>query len=246
MNVDTSSLKVVIKAFELITQANTMMRNQRYIHFIELHKMMLIARKIYQNIIRCDMKFEVNLSKKTKKTFVKDFFDDDFVKSFLRHDVATAKDFHNNVFVENYFQKNLENNNFMIDVLIVAANSNIDENLNFSTISFRFQLSLSKKTTNRKFKINKFDNFFRLFNVHVDLHLTNNVREYETIMNVNVFAKKMKHMFSTFFFLLVLFFDVINRSFKAMIDNVVSSNFMKYLIAKNVMTQSMRFELIDA
>ena len=44
----------------------------------------------------------------------------------------------------------------------------------------------------------------------------------------------------------VLFSDVIDKNFKTMIDNVVSSNFMKYLIAKNVMTQSMRFELIDA
>ena len=238
MNVDTSSLKIVVKAFELIAQVNIMMRNQKYTHFIKLHKMMLTTKKIYQDIIRCDMKFEIILSKKTKKTFVENFIDDDFVKNFHKSKVvtATAKNFHN---------ENFENNNFMTNVLIVAANSDIDENLNFSTISFRFRLSLSKKTKNRKFKINKFDNFFRFFNVHVDLHLSNNAREYETIMNVNVLVEKMKHMFNILSFCLY-YSDVINKNFKAMIDNVVSSNFMKYLIAKNVMTQSMRLELINA
>ena len=214
---------------------------------------MLTTRKIYQNIIRCDMKSEAILSRKTKKTFVKDFIDDDSVKGFHRSETVTAtaktataktataetttaKSFHN---------ENFENNNFMTNVLIVAANSDIDENLDFSAVSFKSRLSLSKKTRNRKLKINKFDNFLRFLNVHVDLHLSNNVREYETVMNVNVLVEKMKHMFNILSSCLY-YSDVINRSFKTMIDNAVSSNFMKYLIAKNVMTQSMRFELIDA
>ena len=74
MNFDTSSLKVVVKTFELIIQANTTMRNQKYTHFIELHKMMLFAKKTYQNIIRCDMKFEIILSKKNEKNVCKKNF----------------------------------------------------------------------------------------------------------------------------------------------------------------------------
>ena len=198
MNVHTSSLKVVVKAFELIVKVNTMMKNQKYTHFSKLHKMILIAKKTYQEIIRCDMKFEIILSKRTKNAFVENFIDDDFVKDIHKSEIAiaTAKSFHN---------ENLENNNFMIDILIVAANFDTNENLNFSAISFRFRLSLLKKTRNRKFKINKFDNFLRFFNVHVDLHLTDNVREYETIMNVNVFVEKMKHMFNIFFHCLYYF-----------------------------------------
>ena len=144
------------------------------------------------------MKFEIILSKRAKKTFVKNFIDNHFVKNFhkFEFEIATvmAKSFHNEDF---------ENNNFMIDVLIVATNFNINENLTFSTILFKFRLSLSKKTKNRKLIINKFDNFFRFFNIHVDLHLTNNVCEYETIMNVNVLAEKIKHMFYFFYFFIL-------------------------------------------
>ena len=43
MNIDTSSLKIVVKIFELIVQANIIMKNQKYIYFTKLHKMMLIA-----------------------------------------------------------------------------------------------------------------------------------------------------------------------------------------------------------
>ena len=144
MNVDTSLLKIVVKTFKLIAKINTMMKNQKYIHFSELHKMILTAKKIYQKIIRCDIKSEAILSKRAKNAFVKNFIDDDFVKNIHKFEIATAtaKNFHN---------ENLENNNFTIDVLIVATNSDIDENLNFSTISFRFRLSLSKK--NKKSKI---------------------------------------------------------------------------------------------
>ena len=144
------------------------------------------------------MKSEIILSKRTKNASVENFIDDDFAKNIHKFEIAiaTAKNFHN---------ENFENNNFIIDVLIVATNIDIDENLNFSAISFKFRLSLSKKTKNRKFKINKFDNFLRFFNVHVDLHLTNNAREYETIMNINVFVEKMKHMFNILFHCLYYF-----------------------------------------
>ena len=153
MNVNTSSLKIIVKTFELIVQINIMMKNQKYIHFIKLHKMMLTTEKNYQNIIRCDMKFEIILSKKTKKTFIKNFIDDDFVKNFHKSKIVTTT-------AKNFYNENFENNNFITNILIVAANSDIDENLNFSIISFKFRLLLSKKTKNRKFKINKFDNFF--------------------------------------------------------------------------------------
>ena len=101
MNVNTSSLKIVVKTFKLTVQADIIIKNQKYIHFTKLHKMILITKLFYQNIIRCDMKFKIHLSKRTRKTLIKKFINDDFVKKFHKYEfeiaIAIAKNSHNKI-----------------------------------------------------------------------------------------------------------------------------------------------------
>ena len=58
----------------------------------------------------------------------------------------------------------------------------------------QIQKFFAKKKKNKKHKKNKYKKFFALFNVYVDLHLTNITREYIIMMNLNVLLYEMKHM----------------------------------------------------
>ena len=215
-----------------------MIKSQRYTSFVKFHQMILKIKKIYQNIIRCDMNTIFLTIISTVDVFEKNF-------SLNELDVF-EKDFHNDVFEneKDFFNIKFENNNSMTNVLVVAIISNFDDDLSVS-MSSKSQLVVIKKRRDRKSKINKFDNFFNLSNVRVDLHLTKNACQYETIMNMNVFANVMKHMSMFFQMYRRYVVNVIIKIFKIMIDNVASSNFMKYCITKNVMTQSIRLRLIE-
>ena len=61
---------------------------------------------------------------------------------------------------------------------------------------------------------------------------------------MNVFANEKKHISMFFFMRRKYVVNVVIKIFKIMIDNVVSSNFIKYIITKNIMTQLMRLKLI--
>ena len=53
----------------------------------------------------------------------------------------------------------------------------------------------------KKVKDNKFEKFFKFFNVYVNLYLINNVKEYMIIMNLNVLIEKLKHkLFALFLY----------------------------------------------
>ena len=46
----------------------------------------------------------------------------------------------------------------------------------------------------RKFvKGNKFEKFFKFFNVHINLHFANNVKKYVMMMNSNIMIEELKH-----------------------------------------------------
>ena len=178
LNVKTSSLRVIVKVFDVIVEFNTLVDSQRYIYFERLHDIIVKARQAYQDLIRCDM---------------------NSAQIFQLDSESVEKVFHN-LDVET---DSLNENNFMIEVLFVVAES-VEFELEFSLLISRAQSAkrTKKKKRERKLKENKFDNLLRLLNVHADLHLVDNAREYVTIMNVNVLAEEMKHMFVCLFTLL--------------------------------------------
>ena len=53
----------------------------------------------------------------------------------------------------------------------------------------------SPKQKRRRLKENKFKKFLTLFNVYAGLHLADMTREYEIMMNLNVFAGELKHKY---------------------------------------------------
>lgn len=167
-----------MKVFDVIVEFNTLVDSQRYIYFERLHDIIVKARQAYQDLIRCDM---------------------NSAQIFQLDSESVEKVFHN-LDVET---DSLNENNFMIEVLFVVAES-VEFELEFSLLISRAQSAkrTKKKKRERKLKENKFDNLLRLLNVHADLHLVDNAREYVTIMNVNVLAEEMKHMFVCLFTLL--------------------------------------------
>ena len=119
----------------------------------------------------------------------KDFLENVVEKDFLSHDKIDAEESEVKV-------------NVMEKVLSVAAVNFdfVDSKLNFALVISAFEPVQSKakikqkSKRGRKSKDDKFAALLSLLNVHIDLHLADNAREYATIMNFNVFAEKMKHM----------------------------------------------------
>lgn len=74
------------------------------------------------------------------------------------------------------------------------TNENLFDNENDTDLS-NFERNLSEASQTQRKKNNKFKKLLNFSNVHVDFHLTNNAREYETIMNCNVLIEKFKHKY---------------------------------------------------
>ena len=220
LNVKTFSLRTIVKIFDVIVEFNILIDSQKHIYFEKLHDVIVKIRQAYQNFIRCDMNFAQIFQ-----------FDSKFVENF----------FHN-FDVETNF---LNENNVMIEMLFVVAKS-VEFEFEFSFLISRAQSAkrTEKKKRKRKFKENKFENLFRLFNVHVDFHFVDNAKEYVTIMNVNVLIEKMKHML-IYLFTLIQMLKLNSKFSKQWQTTSFFSNFMKYMFVKNVMIQSMKFELIE-
>ena len=117
------------------------------------------------------------------------------------HDVFANKKFffHNNN-VKNYFNNNFEiKNNFLINVFFKIANFESKFELNFLFI-FVMIVTFKKKKIhkflkNRKFKINRFEFLLIFFNVYFDFYLTNVIREFKTIININVLTNEIKYIY---------------------------------------------------
>ena len=87
-------------------------------------------------------------------------------------------------------------NNVLQEILSDAVLSDNEKNL--KTIFYHFKdvrkyKNLSQKK-NKKYKKDKYKKLLALFNIHVDLHLTNMTREYVTIINLNILLYKIKYI----------------------------------------------------
>ena len=202
INVKTSTLRAIIKVFDIIVYSNTLINNQRYTYSKRFYQMILKTRKTYQNLIKYVMSTNQTTFENVLSTFndinetnslKKNFFENDDnndEKDFLKHD---------KFFVANYKILKI---NVMNEMLFVVVNFDFVFELDFAFVISRSQLlfttskmkTKNKNKRDRKSKINKFAIFFAFSNVYINFHLINNAREFATIMNFNVFAKKMKHM----------------------------------------------------
>ena len=180
-------MRTIIKTFNIIVETNIIVKNQRYIYFNKLYKIILNIKKIYQNIIRYDIDTIFSI---IFNIFKKKFLDDNNKKIFL-----------NNIFEldeKNFFNNEFKKNNSIIDILVAATIFDFDNNIDFLFLLLKSQFIVFKKRKDRKSKVNKFDNFFRLLNVYTNLYLANNAREYETIININIFANEIKYILMFF------------------------------------------------
>ena len=193
MKIKTSLLRTIVKLFDIIVHSNILMNNQQYTYFFRLHEMMMKTRKIYQNFIKCVMSKNQRISViifsfNQENAFEKDFLEEIAKKDFLKHDKIVVEKFELKI--------NVMKKMFFVVVNFDFANSKLD----FTSMIFAFERIASKtkikrkSKRDRKSKENKFVVFFSFFNVHINFHLVDNVREYVTILNFNVLVEKMKHM----------------------------------------------------
>ena len=190
MKIEIFSLKTIVQILKMIAYSNTLIENQRYISFHQLHNVVLRIRKVYQDLIRCDMM--------SKKIF--------FISTIIVEENQKIDNFANDDENENA-KNNLilfvdeTNHNHMTKILQIVVDFDFD--FDFSSFSFsQFTVASQrkkKKKRDRKFKTNKFENFLNLLNVHFDFHFVDNVREFKTIINFNVLIEKFKHMSNVFF-----------------------------------------------
>ena len=193
MKMKTSSLRAIVKVFDIIAHSNTLMNSQLYTYSSRLHEMMMKTRKIYQNLIKCVMSKNQRISViifsfNQEDVFEKDFLENVAEKDFLKHDRTAV-------------EKSELKINVMKKVLFVVVNFDFaNSKLDFTSVISAFERVASKakikrkSKRDRKSKKDKFVALLSFFNVHIDLHLVDNVREYATIMNFNVLVEKMKHM----------------------------------------------------
>ena len=170
MIVDTFFLKINIKTLNFITTSKS------------LHIIIVKTRTIYQKLIKCDITFE--------KIFSIDN---------VTIEINDMKDNFNENSIINIFENEKSNvdlkNNFMTKILSIATNSNFElEFLDIFAIETIVASREKKIQKDHKSKVNKFENFLALFNVHVELHFVENAREYAIVMNSNVLVKNFKHM----------------------------------------------------
>ena len=190
MNVEIFFFKTIVQILKMIAYSNTLIKSQRYISLHQLHNVVLRARKVYQDLIKCDMM--------SKKIF---FIFTIIVEKNQKIDNLANDDDNENAKNNFILFADETNHNHMTKILQVVVDFDFD--FNFSSLSF-FQFTIAfqrkkKRKRNRKLKTNKFENLFNLLNVHFDFHFVDNVREFETIMNFNILIEKFKHMSNVFF-----------------------------------------------
>ena len=139
LNVKTFSLQIIIKIFEIIVYLNVLLSNQRYTYSKQFHKIVINARKIYQDLICCAIKFGIIfLSNKISA------LENEIEKNFHNHE---KKGFLNNELT------NLKNNP-LAKMLFETTNFSFDSDfeINFSTIIFKSQPASLKIKKQRKRK----------------------------------------------------------------------------------------------
>ena len=142
--------RVIIKAFEIIAHSNTLLNSQRYIYSKKLYNIVMKTRRVYQNLIRCVMKFEIvffNTAILTfKNEFAKNLHDK---KTFHNYD---KKDFYNKKSFHNYDEKNFfnrETEQSLTKVLFETTNISFDFDFEFLSIvfnSYSTRFKIKKRT----------------------------------------------------------------------------------------------------
>ena len=163
------SFQAIIQTFKLIARFNIFINNQRYINLNILYQHVLNARRIYQDLITCV--------------------------------ISITKNFHNqNENKNKHKSKNEEEALNEILSIITHINSKI-KNLYISKfiIIIIIKNKKIKEKDKRKIKDNKFEKLFKLLNVHISFHLTNNVKKYMMMINSNVLIEELKHKLFTLF-----------------------------------------------
>ena len=190
MKIEIFSLKAIVQVLKMIAYSNILIESQHYISFHQLHNVVLRVRKVYQDLIKYDM-----MSKKVFFIFTIIVEENQKVDNLANDD--DNEDAKDNLILF----ADEANHNHMTKILQIVVDFDFDfdfSSLSFSQFTVAFQRK-KKRKRDRKFKTNKFENFFNLFNVHFDLHFVDNAREFETIMNFNVLIEEFKHMSSAFF-----------------------------------------------
>ena len=124
-----------------------------------------------------------------------------FITTILKSKNEFEKNFHNyeRKNFHNYEKKgffNREMKQLLTKMLFETINISFDfdHELNFLSITFNsFSTLFKSKKRTRLSQRNKFQFFLNLFNVHLNLHIANMTRKFDTIINMNVFSRKIKH-----------------------------------------------------
>ena len=184
MTIEISSLRTIVKAFDDIAISNIWIDTQRYMYSKQLHDMILKARKTYQDLIRCEI--NSNTSVFEEVFFIEEDFFETKQKIILNRKESLLK------------------TNFMKQLFVAAAEFDTDSKLKFMSILQNSHFATAKITAKiknkreRKFKSDKIFALLILLNVHANLHLIGDAREFVTIMNCNVLTNEMKHMWVAF------------------------------------------------
>ena len=159
------SLRVIIKVFDIIARANTLMNNQRYTSSRNFHRLIFEVRHAYQDLIKCAIK--------TEEDFV-----NEVAKDVQKNDDAIAID----------------------DILSNAVHSKFEfENELIQSDSSKNKTK-QKNRSDKKSSDSRFNKLLIFFNVHAELHLIANAKKMTTVMNFNVFADELKHMWLSHFY----------------------------------------------
>ena len=160
--------QIIIKIFKIIAHSNTLLNNQRYIYSKKFHNIVIKTRRVYQNLIRCVMKFKIVFFNTTiltfKNEFTKNFHDKKNFQNKKNFHNYNKKDFYNEKIFHNYNEKNFFNREIeqsLTKMLFETTNINFDFVFDFSLIIFNFhstRFTIKKRT--RQFQHNKFQFFF--------------------------------------------------------------------------------------
>ena len=145
------------------------------------------TKKVYQNLIRCVMKFKktfsINISKNNEKIF----------HNYVVHVDDSDREIKNNLLIKMLYKiANLKFDfefEFELDFLFIFIFDVVAATVASNTKKLR------KNRKNRKIKVNKFESLLTFFNVYLDFYFANMIREYKIIMNINVLINEMKHMY---------------------------------------------------
>ena len=91
--------------------------------------------------------------------------------------------------------------NALNEILSITTHTNLKiEDLHISKfITITIKDKKVKGKDKRKIKNNKFEKFFKLLNIHINLYFINNVKKYATMMNSNVLIEELKYKLFTLF-----------------------------------------------